>query len=148
VRIRERLAKLAGGEGKSRRKHAMRGRVILVRLGDHAAEKAALWAFAFVLAGAISLAAPARAEPLVVLEARGTGSTAGNTIDSASRLTLERGEHIRLIAQNGNQYCLDGPYDGPAEPARKKPSGFDWLASLFFGSRAEDRADRFTDCLR
>jgi hypothetical protein len=122
--------------------------VISIRLGGRAPEMAALTAYAIVLAGALSLAVPARAEPLVVLEARGTGSTAGETIDSASRLTLERGEHIRLIGQNGNQYCLDGPYDGPAEPPHRKPSGLGWLASLFLGSSAQDRADRLTDCVR
>jgi len=103
-------------------------------------------AAAFVVS--LWIGSPVRAEPLVVLEARGTASTAGETIDSASRLTLERGEHIRLIAQSGNQYCLDGPYDGPAAPPLAKPSAFDRFTAWLFGTRSRDQADRLTDCLR
>jgi hypothetical protein len=112
------------------------------------ARHAALTGCAAALACCLSLAAPARAEQLVVLEARGTGSTPGETIDSATRLTLERGEHLRLIGQNGNQYCLDGPYNGPAEPTFEKSSGLDWLASLFFGSSTRGGVDPLTDCVR
>jgi hypothetical protein len=103
---------------------------------------------ALILVTTLVLPVAANAEPLVVLEARGTGSTAGETIDSASRLTLERGEHLRLIAQNGNQYCLDGPYDGPAEPSFKRASSIDWFVSLLFGSSRQDRINRLTDCMR
>jgi hypothetical protein len=103
---------------------------------------------AAVFVASLGFAFPAQAEPLVVLEARGTASTAGETIDSASRLTLERGEHIRLIAQSGNQYCLDGPYDGPAEPPLVKPSGLARFTSWLFGTSNHDHADRLTDCLR
>jgi len=64
-----------------------------------------------------------------VVEARGVASLAGTLIDSGSHLTLRLGEHVRLIGANGNQYCLDGPYDGPAKPARKAAHGAQWNIS-------------------
>jgi hypothetical protein len=91
---------------------------------------------------------PLRAETLVVVEARGIGSTAGENIDSAKRLALRRGEHVRLIGQNGNQYCLDGPYDGPAKPPGQASTYPDWLSLLVFGVGAGRQADPLTDCLR
>jgi hypothetical protein len=90
----------------------------------------------------------AGAETLVVAEARGIGSTAGESMDSAKHLTLRRGEHVRLIGQNGNQYCVDGPYDGPARPATHAGAYPDWMSLLLFGAGAGDGADPLTDCLR
>ncbi|MBV9330948.1 MAG: hypothetical protein JOZ55_05285 [Alphaproteobacteria bacterium] len=92
--------------------------------------------------------ASARAETLVVVEARGIGSTAGQQMDSSAQLSLRRGEHVRLIGQNGNQYCLDGPYSGPALPvsaqsAASHTSLFDMLTG-----RAGTTADPLTDCIR
>jgi hypothetical protein len=91
----------------------------------------------------------ARAETLVVAEARGIGSTAGESIDAAKHLSLRRGEHVRLIGQNGNQYCLDGPYDGPAKPAAVHHSSYpDWFTLLVFGTGVGQGTDPLTDCLR
>jgi len=90
----------------------------------------------------------ARAETLVVAEARGIGSTAGESIDAAKHLTLRRGEHVRLIGQNGNQYCLDGPYDGPAKPAVHGSSYPDWFSLLVYGAGVGQGTDPLTDCLR
>lgn len=87
----------------------------------------------------------ARAESLVVVEARGIASTAGTLIDSASHLTLRQGEHVRLISENGNQYCLDGPYDGPAKPRHAPSPGARWNL-LETGER--DQADPLTDCIQ
>src|SRR5262249_50858430 len=88
----------------------------------------------------------ARAESLVVVEARGIASTAGTLVDATSHLTLRQGEHVRLIGENGNQYCLDGPYDGPAKPLRT-PSGGGTRRNLWnVGER--DQADPLTDCIQ
>lgn len=100
-----------------------------------------------VAAALICLAAAgaARAESLVVVEARGIASTAGTLIDSASHLTLRQGEHVRLIGENGNQYCLDGPYEGPAKPQRSlvRRSQLNLRNS---GERGQ--ADALTDCIQ
>jgi hypothetical protein len=80
-----------------------------------------------------------------VIEARGVASTAGTLIDSGSHLTLRLGEHVRLIGENGNQYCLDGPYDGPAKPTRKLARGSGWD---LWKTGARDQADSLTDCLQ
>ena len=97
--------------------------------------------FLLVLTSAV-----ARAEPLVVVEARGIASTAGTLIDSKSRLSLRPGEHVRLIGENGNQYCLDGPYDGPAKPVTSgNPARSQWH---FWNAGARDQANSLTDCVQ
>jgi len=103
------------------------------------------FAASIVLAGVLNFSA-ARAETLVVVEARGIASTAGAVMDSASHLTLRPGEHVRLIGENGNQYCLDGPYDGPAKPSNGAGSA-GWLSKLMKPGE-HDEADSLTDCVR
>ncbi len=93
----------------------------------------------------LSISSVARAESLVVIEARGIASTAGTLIDARSRLTLRQGEHVRLIGENGNQYCLDGPYDGPAKPPGTPSSGGTRRNLWNVGER--DQADPLTDCI-
>jgi hypothetical protein len=94
----------------------------------------------------LSAMSDAQAEFLVVVEARGIASTTGSLIDSKSRLTLRQGEHVRLIGENGNQYCVDGPYDGPAKPPRTSSGGRSRLNPWNVGGR--DQADPLTDCIR
>jgi hypothetical protein len=94
----------------------------------------------------LAIMSAARAEFLVVVEARGIASTAGTLIDARSHLTLRQGEHVRLIGKNGNQYCLDGPYDGPAKPPRVPSSG--QARSNPWNARERDQADPLTDCIR
>ena len=102
---------------------------------------------AFALAAlAAALAALAAAEKLVIVEARGVGSTAGQVIDSKQHLSLLVGEHVRLIGENGNQYCIDGPYDGPALPAAKARVAPN-LVSRLIGSGVH-ASDPLTDCLQ
>src|SRR5690242_9231810 len=103
------------------------------------------FAVTIVLAAVMSFST-ARAETLVVVEARGIASTAGAVMDSASHLTLRPGEHVRLIGENGNQYCLDGPYDGPAKPSNGAGSA-GWLSKLMKPGE-HDEADSLTDCVR
>jgi hypothetical protein len=89
----------------------------------------------------------AHAETLVVVEARGIGSTAGQTMDSSKHLSLLGGEHIRLIGANGNQYCLDGPYEGPARPPRRAAEDRG-LLSFLQGADVAEQADPLTDCVQ
>ena len=89
----------------------------------------------------------ARAETLVVVEARGIASTAGTLIDSKSHLTLRPGEHVRLIGENGNQYCVDGPYDGPAKPERASLGEQTRSRWNVWKTGVRDRADPQTGCI-
>lgn len=103
------------------------------------------------MAGAIVCLAAisaAHAESLVVVEARGIASTAGTLIDSKSHLTLRPGEHVRLIAENGNQYCLDGPYDGPAQPTHAQSRSASETRGNLWNAGERDRADPLTDCIQ
>jgi hypothetical protein len=104
---------------------------------------AALLAFSSIADGS-----GARAETLVVVEARGIASTAGAVMDSTSHLRLRRGEHVRLIGENGNQYCVDGPYEGPARPVGGAPTGTGRSLWSLLQPDGHDQADPLTDCIR
>lgn len=91
--------------------------------------------------------APASAEKLVVVEARGIGSTAGQIVDSATHLNLRVGEHVRLIGENGNQYCIDGPYDGPARPLHHA-AGNAGIFSRVLDPEPGRTVNPLTDCIR
>jgi len=75
---------------------------------------------AAVIAGAALLAAlalPARADGLMVAEARG-GATlhVGETIDAGRPVKLEPGQRLTLIASNGAVIKLTGPFEGVPDP--------------------------------
>ena len=93
------------------------------------------------------LVGPASAEKLVIVEARGIGSTAGQVVDSHSRLKLRLGERVRLIGENGNQYCIEGPYDGPARPLDDR-AGSRNLFSSVGKTQTGHTPSPLTDCLR
>ena len=116
--------------------------LIFRNIGGHVLGGAGL---AFVGFAALS---PARAESLVVVEARGIASTAGSLIDSKNHLTLRPGEHVRLIGENGNQYCLDGPYDGPAKPLLAQSRAAPGSRWSLWNSGEGDQADPLTDCMQ
>jgi hypothetical protein len=67
---------------------------------------------ALVLAAAVP-GAPAQAEDLVVVAARGIGLHPGARVDPSKPLVLKEGQHLTLIALNGVTLKLDGPYDKP-----------------------------------
>lgn len=66
-------------------------------------------------------AAPARADDLVVVEARGIGLHPGQTINSQQPLVLKEGQHVSLITSSGSTLSLDGPYN--KAPAADQNSG-------------------------
>ncbi len=53
---------------------------------------------------------------LVVLEARGGGLKAGQSIDSAKPLALKEGERVTVIGPDGKSVTLRGPFNGPPMP--------------------------------
>ena len=65
-------------------------------------------AFAALIVGAASAAMAAE---LVVVEARGVGLKQGDVIDDAKPLTLQDGQLVTLVAENGSILTLRGPYD-------------------------------------
>ncbi|MBI1778764.1 MAG: hypothetical protein HYR63_25760 [Proteobacteria bacterium] len=70
---------------------------------------------AAVLVGSVLAALvpePARADSLVVAEARGGGLKPGQTIDAAQPIKLGSGERVTLIASNGAIIKLTGPFEG------------------------------------
>ncbi len=60
-----------------------------------------------------SPAASARADELVVVEARGIGLHPGDLVEASRPLALKEGQHVTFIAVNGATFTLDGPYDKP-----------------------------------
>ena len=68
------------------------------------------WAYVLLL----SMAAPALADKLIVLDARGGGLKAGMSIDSSATVTLKEGERVTVIGPKGNTVTLKGPFNGPA----------------------------------
>jgi hypothetical protein len=75
---------------------------------------AALVAGAALLAAAFVL--PARADGLVVAEARGGTLHPGETIDAGRPIKLEPGQRVTLIAGNGAVIKLTGPFEGVPDP--------------------------------
>ncbi|MEJ0070129.1 MAG: hypothetical protein WDO24_17005 [Pseudomonadota bacterium] len=73
------------------------------------------------LVGALAIliglgSAPARADALVVAEARGAALQAGQTIDAGQAIKLLAGQRLTLIAANGAIIKLTGPFDGVPDP--------------------------------
>lgn len=73
---------------------------------------AGIAALSCLLAGA-----PARADEMVVVVARGVALHPGERIDTAKPLVLAEGQHVTLVALNGTTLKLDGPYDKPPAAA-------------------------------
>lgn len=61
----------------------------------------------------LSPVAPAQADELVVVEARGIDLHPGDLVDASKPLALKEGQHVTFIAVNGATFKLDGPYDKP-----------------------------------
>ena len=74
--------------------------------------------------GAAFLASPAWSAELVVVEARGLTLKPGQVVDDSQRLTLQRGDEVTLVDENGAVIKLRGPYDA-APSAGNGASGVD-----------------------
>jgi len=74
--------------------------------------------------GAALLASPAWSAELVVVEARGLTLKPGQVVDDTQRLTLQRGDEVTLVDENGAVIKLRGPYDA-APNAGSGGSGVD-----------------------
>jgi hypothetical protein len=61
--------------------------------------------------GAALLASPAWSAELVVVEARGLTLKPGQVVDDTQKLTLQRGDEVTLVDENGAVIKLRGPYD-------------------------------------
>jgi hypothetical protein len=61
--------------------------------------------------GAVLLASPAWSAQLVVVEARGLTLKPGQVVDDTQKLTLQRGDEVTLVDENGAVIKLRGPYD-------------------------------------
>ncbi len=58
----------------------------------------------------------AAAANLVVLEARGGGLAAGQSIPSDKPINLKEGERVTVIGPDGKSVTLRGPFSGPPMP--------------------------------
>lgn len=54
---------------------------------------------------------------LVVVEARGAGLRAGQTISATASIALKEGERLVVISPEGRSITLRGPFSGPPAPA-------------------------------
>jgi len=54
---------------------------------------------------------------LVVVEARGAGLKAGQTISATANIVLKEGERLVVISPEGRSITLRGPFSGPPAPA-------------------------------
>ena len=70
-------------------------------------------AAAMAAAALLAPMAPAGADELVVVEARGVDLHPGDMVDAAKPLALKEGQHVTFIAVNGATFKLDGPYSKP-----------------------------------
>lgn len=87
-------------------------------------------AFAAALAAAFAAAMPAAAQ-LVVIDARGGTYKPGASIDSARPISLKTGERLSLIAPDGRNVVLRGPYNGlPLTRGGEARSARDALGAL------------------
>jgi len=77
-----------------------------------------------LMLGAALLASPAWSAELVVVEARGLTLKPGQVVDDTQRLTLQRGDEVTLVDENGAVIKLRGPYDA-APNAGSGGSGVD-----------------------
>jgi hypothetical protein len=74
--------------------------------------------------GVALLASPAWSAELVVVEARGLTLKPGQVVDDTQKLTLQRGDEVTLVDENGAVIKLRGPYDA-APGAGNGGSGVD-----------------------
>jgi hypothetical protein len=74
--------------------------------------------------GTTLLASPAWSAELVVVEARGLTLKPGQVVDDTQKLTLQRGDEVTLVDENGAVIKLRGPYDA-APSASSSGSGVD-----------------------
>ncbi len=65
----------------------------------------------------------ARADSLIVADARGGGLKPGQTIDAAQPIKLEPGQRVTLIASNGATIKLSGPFEGVPDPTGTRSGG-------------------------
>src|SRR5258706_9326919 len=63
---------------------------------------------------------PARADQLVVADARGVALTPGQSIDASQPLKLAAGQRVTLIADNGATIKLSGPFEGVPDPNNQR----------------------------
>lgn len=63
------------------------------------------------------LSAAAGAANLIVLEARGGGLVAGQSIASDKPISLKEGERVTVIGPDGKSVSLRGPFKGPPMPS-------------------------------
>jgi hypothetical protein len=63
---------------------------------------------------------PARADTLVVADARGVALQPGASIDAAQPLKLTPGQRVTLIAANGATIKLSGPFEGVPDPNNQR----------------------------
>jgi len=93
---------------------------------------------------ATSASAPCRAdEPgLVVFEAQGVKLAPGDSVDGAKPLTLDAGQTLTLIAEDGSVIKLHGPFSGAPRPAADTGNGSlsGSLAQLLTASAATSSA--------
>jgi hypothetical protein len=81
--------------------------------------------------GLILLAAPVRANELVVVEAKGVDLAPGAKVDGTKVLQLAAGQRVTLIAADGRTVKLRGPYEeAPAPAAGQVASMGDALKNL------------------
>jgi hypothetical protein len=73
-----------------------------------------------LVATLVLLAASARAESLVVADARGGALKPGQAIDAAQPVKLEAGQRVTLIAANGAIIRLSGPFEGVPDPTGQR----------------------------
>lgn len=83
----------------------------------------------------LSLSATAMAAPLVVVESKGSDLAAGATIDDKASVTLADGGKLVLIAEDGAQITLRGPYKGT--PAGAGAGATQQLAGLLAARGAD-----------
>jgi hypothetical protein len=82
------------------------------------------------LAALLLAGVSARAESLIVVEARGIGIKPGSSVDSTKPLMLKQGQHVTLISQTGATLTIDGPYDKPPSAGGQGRSVSETLAGL------------------
>ena len=68
------------------------------------------------------LSAAAGAANLIVLEARGGGLAAGQSIASDKPISLKEGERVTVIGPDGKSVSLRGPFKGPPMPSALRGS--------------------------
>ncbi len=67
--------------------------------------------------------APASADMLVVVDARGGALQPGQTIDAQTPIVLQAGQRVTLIAANGATIKLSGPFEGVPDPQSQRAGG-------------------------